>query len=215
MLFAYPESALANRNVAKSRIYQHQTVKTDIKNLFTTQVEKITWLYKLSDSTLNVTASEQLPELQVFQIQLKQDSLDERVLRAIDAAIPSPIIFEVHTADEVQTVAAFKPFGKTQKSQLSRYFASPWFPKNAQRQPLPFANSIEALYGKLLNPLLPYPAKENESIARHIERIGRIEKLERAIKRCESRLRKEKQLNKQAPINRELRALKEELSELI
>lgn len=60
MLFAYPESALANRNVAKSRIYQHQTVKADIKNLFTTQVEKITWLYKLSDSTLNVTASSYL-----------------------------------------------------------------------------------------------------------------------------------------------------------
>lgn len=215
MLFAYPESALANRNVAKSRIYQHQTVKTDIKNLFTTQVEKIKWLYKLSDSTLNVTASEQLPELQVFQIQLKQSSLDERVLRAIDAAIPSPIIFEVHTIDEVQTIAAFKPFGKTQKSQLSRYFASPWYPKETERQPLPFANNIEALYGKLLNPLLPYPAKENENIAEHIERIGQIEKLERAIKRCESRLRREKQLNKQAPINRELRALKKELSQLV
>lgn len=151
----------------------------------------------------------------MFQIQLKQSSLDERVLRAIDAAIPSPIIFEVHTADEVQAVAAFKPFGKTQKSQLSRYFASPWYSKDTQRQPLPFANSIEDLYGKLLNPLLPYPAKENENIAEHIERIGQIEKLERAIKRCESRLRKEKQLNKQAPINRELRALKKELSKLI
>lgn len=214
MLFAYPNTALANRNVAKTRIYQHQQVKTEIKDLFTAQVEKITWLYKLSDNTLNIASSAQLPELQIFQIVLKKDSLDERVLSTIDMAIPSPIIFEIHTAEEVQMIAAFKPYGETQKASLSRYFASPWHTKDTQRQPLPFANSIEALYGKLLSSLLPYSAKENEKIAEHIERIEKIEKLERAIKRCESQLRKEKQLNKQAPINRELRALNKELEQI-
>lgn len=84
-------------------------------------------------------------------------------------------------------------------------------------QPLPFANHIEDLYSKLLRPLLPYPVKEGEegeSVTTHIERIAQIEQLEHTIKRCKTRLYKEKQLNRQASINRELRALKKELSQI-
>lgn len=214
MLFAYPETALANRPITKTRIYQQQQLSTAVKNLFTTQVESITWLYKLAANTLNIAESAELPELQVFKITLKNNSLDERVLSSIDTAIPSPIIFEIHTAAEVQAAAAFKPYGSSQKITLSRYFYSPWYPKETERQPLPYAASIEQLYGKLLDALLPYLAKESESLGAQIERIAQIEKLERAITRCQARLRKEKQLNKQAPINRELKALQSELKQL-
>ncbi len=215
MLFAYPETALANRPITKKRIYQQQQLSTAIKDLFTTQVESITWLYKLAANTLNIAESVELPELQVFKIVLKNNSLEERVLSTIDTAIPSPIIFELHTTEQVQICAAFKPYGGSQKTTHSRYFYSPWHPQDTERQPLPYAANIEQLYGKLLGALLPYPAKEGENINAQIERIAQIEKLEHAITRCQARLRKEKQLNKQAPINRELRALKQELSQLI
>lgn len=215
MLFAYPETALANRPITKKRIYQQQQLSTAVKDLFTTQVESITWLYKLAANTLNIADSSELPELQVFKIVLKNHSLDERVLSSIDSAIPSPIVFELHTTEQVQTCAAFKPYGCSQKTTLSRYFCSPWYPQETERQPLPYVANIEQLYSQLLGALLPCPAKEAESLSAQIERIAQIESLKRAITRCESRLRKERQLNKQAPINRELRALKQDLEKLI
>lgn len=214
MLFEYPPSTRANRNISKTEIYERQGVRTDIKNLFVNQVEKILWAHKLADSTLNVAASEELPEFQVFQIFLKENELDENVLTVIDTAIPSPIIFELHANHQIRAVAAFKPFGDTRKSALSRYFYSDWHPVSTERHPIPFATNIEALYSQLLGVLLPHPAREGEDLSSHIERIEQIEKLERTIERTELRLRREKQLNRQAPLNRELRAMRKELSEL-
>lgn len=215
MLFNYPNTALADRNIAKTRIYQHQAVNTEVKNLFSKQVEKITWAYKLADSTLNIPTGGPLSELQIFHITLKLDTLDDRVLSTIDKAIPSPIIFELYSLDSVQIAAAFKSYGEGEKNIGGRYFFSPWYPQGTPRQPLPFSNTIEALYNQLVSPLLPYEIKEGGNLSEQIQRIEQIERLERDIKRCKSRLRKEKQINKQAPINRELRELRKELELLL
>ena len=104
----FPPKAKFGRSVPKSKIYEHGKVKQRTKDQFVTHIEKIEWAYKLAESTINLTACEEVPEIQVFRLYLKdiEHSVDTEgisglglsndVLSAIDSAIPFPIIFEIH-----------------------------------------------------------------------------------------------------------------------
>ena len=80
--------------------------------------------------------------------------------------------------------------------------------------PLPMVFDLEALYGHLLAPLMPYPARPGEGLQARVERMERIRIKQRELVRCEARMRKEKQFNRKVVINAELREIKIVLSEL-
>ena len=71
MLFAYPDSTRVGRVLPKNAIYKNVTPTAKQRELLTLQIEKITWAHKLAPDTLNINASTDLPEIQVFQIRLK------------------------------------------------------------------------------------------------------------------------------------------------
>ena len=70
------------------------------------------------------------------------------------------------------------------------------------------------LYEKLLDGLMPYPARPGEDLQTRVERMERIRFRQRELERCEARLRKEKQFNRKVAINAELREIKNLLAEL-
>ena len=71
-------------------------------------MEKITWSYKLAPETINLPATKSVTEIQVFQIKLKEVKVSDEVLRAVDLAIPFPIIFELLSYELIQVAAAHK-----------------------------------------------------------------------------------------------------------
>ena len=107
MLFAYPESTRVNRILPKNSIYKNVTPSPKQRELLTQQIDKITWAHKLAPDTLNVKASTDLPEIQVFHLRLKPqvEGVHESLLEYLDKAIPSALIFEVQGSIGVQTVA--------------------------------------------------------------------------------------------------------------
>ena len=93
--FDYPKSAAFGRVLPKNKIYEHAGANTALKDLFVREVDQIVWRYKLAPETINLSATKSVAEIQVFDISLKTRQLDEAVLRAIDKAIPFPLIFEL------------------------------------------------------------------------------------------------------------------------
>lgn len=91
-LFSFPPQAKVGRVVAKNKIYERGSVSSTLRDKFVAQVEQITWAYKLAPETINLPARGSVVEIQIFDIALKTAELDEDVLRAIDRAIPLPII---------------------------------------------------------------------------------------------------------------------------
>jgi hypothetical protein len=160
-LFAWPKQAAFNRVVPKSKIYEHAVVSSALKERFVQQVEQIKWAYKLAPETVNLPATEGVSEIQVFVITLKGDELDQAVLKAIDQAIPFPLIFEVMDGARVKMVAAYKRFAQSPKNNsdigrwsLGSYFDTGWKPDTLLRERLPVALDMEALYEQLLIPLV-------------------------------------------------------------
>ena len=116
VLIRWPEQAVFGRTIPKSKIYEHSGASSRLKNLFVTQVEQIVWQYKLAPGTINLPARPGVQEVQVLAIQLKSGSLDDAVLRAIDEAISTLLVFEV-TRGEGERAGADADGGRLQAAQ--------------------------------------------------------------------------------------------------
>lgn len=216
-LIAWPAKAAVNRVVPKAKFYEHAAVNSRLKDLFVKEVEQITWLAKLATESINLPAKDDVSEIQVFSIQLKTPELHQDVLRCIDGAIHHPILFELHHKSRVQVVACFKrPCGSdaTGKPLLSEYFATLRLPAESERNDLPMALNLSALYERLLLRLIPLPARPNESLHALIERLDKIRATERELGKAVSALEKEKQFNRKVELNSTVRKLRNELVQL-
>ena len=160
-LYAWPKQAAFGRVVPKSKIYEHATASAALRERFVQQVEQINWAYKLAPETVNLPATPAVAEIQVFRISLKGASLDHEVLKAIDRAIPFPLIFELVQSGRVKLVAAYKRPAQNPGSTadishwvLSSYFETDWQLESSPRPPLPVALDMAGLYEQLLSPLV-------------------------------------------------------------
>jgi len=214
--FDFPPAARFGRPIPKSTIYKNARASARLQQLFVEQVEKIIWLYKLAPETINLEATKSVTEIQVFRINSRVADLNEKILRAIDKAIPFPIIFELARGGKRKTIAAYKRPSEADSSKwvVSEYFSSEWEADDKPRTPLPSALNLGKLYEKFLDALIAAEAGTEESIAERIERMEMIRAKRREERRIRARLAREKQFNKRVAINAELRVVQKELLEL-
>ncbi len=215
-LFEYPRKAAFGRTLHKNKIYKHASPNIAVKELFVRQVERITWQFKLAPETINIKGTQAVTEIQIFSIDLKEGALKTEVLRCIDRAIPSPILFELHFDDRVKPSATYKRPNEADSAKwvISEYFGGEWVSNDTSRKHLPMVLDLESLYAHLLAPLMPYPTLPGEGLQAQVGRMEQIRSKQREQKRCKARLRKEKQFNQKVTINAELRGLKQELENL-
>lgn len=215
-LFKFPKSAAFGRVLPKRKIYEHSRAKSQLKELFVTQVEQIVWQYKLAPETIKLTPKPSVPEIQVFSIQLKTAQLHEEVLRCIDAAVQYPVLFELNYGGQTQAKACYKRPSEADASKwvTSDYFASPWLAADAPRESMPVALDLAALYAQLLHRLIPLSPRAGEGLAALVERSAQVRGKQREVDQTQARLNKEKQFNRKVEINAQLRQLKNELEQL-
>jgi hypothetical protein len=207
-LYRWPPAAKLGRIVPKTRFSECTSTSTSVRKLFSSEVRRITWAYKLADETVHLRGDADVPEIQVFSIDVKNEDVSDEVLVAIDKAISFPIVFEINRGTDRQTsirmVAAHKQLGGA-TLRLSAYFSSGWLPEVAPRAPLPLALDLSGLYSGLLAPILPITARPGEDVAGMVRRIDEVCKIEREIAHLETKLRVELQLNRKVELRRALR----------
>ena len=235
-LYDWPRAAAFGRMIPKTKIYEHAGANTGLKDLFVREVDQITWSHKLAPETVNLAATKQVAEIQVFRITARTAKLDRDVLRAVDKAIPFPLIFEVAHGGRVRLAAAYKRPSEADSVRwvVGDYLLGDWLSEDATRAPLPVALNMGALYERLLEPLVaeqitrlvpgigeapqtPFTPSEADSRVSLEERIAQAEAIKaqaREVERIKARLGREKQFNKRVAINAELRAAKQELERL-
>src|SRR6056297_45085 len=101
-LYQYPPQTALKRVIPKTRIYDGAVVSTGLRDRFVREVDQITWAHKLAPETLNLPATPTVPVIQVFRVTLKGDALHDDVLRAIERAVPFPLLFELVAGDRIQ-----------------------------------------------------------------------------------------------------------------
>lgn len=222
LLYRWPPAAKFGRRVPKEKFYEHGNVNTAVRDEFVSEVARITWGYKLATGTINLPEAPQVPEIQVFEITAKNAEVSEKVLAAIDKAIPTPIVFEITRnldgAWRTRMVAAHKQLSTVAQRgsaapKTSQYFTTGWLPDDAERQPLPTAITLPALYAALLEPLTNVEVRPGEGMSEVADRLKTVGKLEREIAALERKLRTEKQLNRKVELRRTLKTKQHELEQ--
>jgi hypothetical protein len=218
--FQWPAKSAFGRVVPKTKIYDHAEAGSRLKDLFVTQVETITWAHKLAPETINLAATEDVPEIQIFEITLRAPELDETILAAMDGSIDFPIVFELVQGERRRMVAAFKRPSDAGggKWVTSDYMWGPWAKEPVIRASLPVVLDLKGLYAELLRPLMPHnttvAGQVQEDIRTQVERLEQIRQAEREVAQWQHKLKNEKQYNRKVEINASLRDALARLNEL-
>ena len=219
MLFDYPTKARFGRKIPKSKLYENASVNTKLKDKFVNQIEKIVWQYKLAPDTLNLDATNKVPEIQIFDIFLKTKEVDQTLLEVIDKAIPLPIIFQIHKGNKVKIKAAYKRPSESANNKwvIESYFESEWLDKDVAKQPMPQALDLGKLYEQILKSLMPVEVTNSKTTQTTDEQVGiinQINSLQKELDKLNSKYKKEKQHNRQFEINKQIKLKQKELNHL-
>jgi len=219
VLFDYPSKARFGRKIPKSKLYENASVNTKLKDKFVNQIEKIVWQYKLAPNTLNLDATNKVPEIQVFDIFLKTKEVDQALLEVIDKAIPLPIIFQIHKGDKVKIKAAYKRPSESANNKwvIESYFESEWLDKYSTKQPMPQALDLGKLYEQILKSLMSVEvisSKTTQTLDEQVDKINKINSLKKEMDKLDSKYKKEKQRNRQFEINKQIKLKQKELDSL-
>lgn len=215
-MFDFPPSSIVDRLIAKTKLLENANASPRIKKLLTDQVKQLRWHAKLSPSTIKLTATPAVPEIQIFHIILKSNNISPDLLDWIDKAIPQPIFFIIHSPqDQTAHSASYKRPSEADASQwvTGSRFTTP-FTTAAETLPLPTALDLSYLYAAIFARLLPLPPREKEPLPTHIERCNSYLTLQLQISQLSSKIRREKQFNRKVLLNQELHSLKDQIRKL-
>lgn len=202
-MLGLPRSTEVNRRVAKEKLYANMTLIPQSREMIKDRIESVVWRNKLADSTAGIGAGEEIKEIQVFEVRLRQRGIDKRVLSAIARAIPYKILFILVFGNEAQ---AWMEASGT-------FYNTDWLPLDGFALKFEGLN-LGAVYENLARQIAGDRLRFGGDIGEAVARDRRRQKLERGIAALEKKLLREKQFNRQVAMNGELKRLKMELEGL-
>ena len=219
VMLGLPATTEFGRRIPKQKFYENLTVSPALKRVFIDQIKVIYWRNKLAPSTLNIGAGEQVTELEVFEIQLKEPLLDEAVLRQIDREVPYHILFVLTCDSKAQAWIGYKQAAASGVNafKVDTYYHTDWMPEDAL--PLRLDGlTTDAVYESFVRQIAGDKlgaADAAEDLQTSVDRSKEREDLEKRIAALQKKIRTEKQLNRQVEMNAELKRLKKEFEVLL
>lgn len=215
-MFNLPEKTIYNKKIPKNKLYEKIKANTKLKNKFINQIDYILWKHKLSKQTINIEPTDEIQEMQIFEVYLKQKYLDKEVLESIDRVIPYPILYVLKYQEQAKLVIAYKERNKNDENKfvIDSYYESAWQDLNEISLHLTGLN-LQAVYEQVIRGLISVDVNKNESIKITIQKQKQINSLEKEIIRLEAKVKNEKQFNKKVKLNIQLQKKKNELNKLL
>ncbi len=202
-----PKEAFVNKFIAKTRFYEKANLKSKLQKDFADKIQKITWKYKLAESTIGIAKTEAVTEIQIFEIELKEQIVPKNVLKIIDKSIPYPILYRLVYDENVVYGITLK-----ENTSVDNYYFSDWNPDIA----FDFTGiNLEKVYQKLVKTFVRDEAQNKGSFSEIIDVDKKINALEAKIAALENKISKEKQFNRKVEINKVLLAKKAMLERIV
>ena len=121
-----PASTAFNRRIPKQKFYEELPLTPALRRVFVEQINAIWWRSKIAPATANLAPGRTVTELEVFELQLAQPSLDEGVLRVIDKRIPYPILYLLTCDGRCQAWIGYQSAGQ---GGARVYYHTAWQPQ--------------------------------------------------------------------------------------
>lgn len=195
-----PDRCKVNKFIPKKTFYEKIGVSTSVKDDFINNIDKITWLYKLSEDTLGISKSQDVEEIQIFEIILKEKVLPKNIIKIISKAIPYKILFVLkYDKDYCYSI------------KVDNIYFTEW------NEDIEFninGLTLETIYENIVKSII----KENNNTNTFdniIENKSKVDELSKKIEQLTNKVNNEKQFNKKVELNLELQKLKKEMEALL
>ena len=188
------------------KFYEKSTINTKLQKEFVNSIKKITWKYKLAESTIGLATTDTVTEIQVFEVELKKMVLPLKVLKIIDKSIPYQILYRFLYNGNVSWGITLKD-----KTTVENYYFSQW------NEDITFdftGINLEKVYQKIVKSFIDHKTSDESTFKNIVETDKKIKALENEILLLESKIKKEKQLNRKVEINKVLLEKKDQLKEI-
>ena len=218
-MIGLPKTTEFNKRIPKQKFYENMDISPALKKVFVEQVKIIYWRNKIAASTTNLAAGSYVTEIEVFEVRLNSPVLDDSLLRQIDKEIPYHILFLLEYEGKYQAWIGYKEAATSGNNafKVNGYYHTEWLTEG--QLPLKVEGlSIDKVYENFVRQIagdaLRSETGKTESLKESVERDNRRQELEKQIAALQTKVRKERQLNKQVQLNAELKKLKKELEVL-
>lgn len=214
-LLNYHKDVVVDRVVPKTMFYKFMEVNPRMKVRFVNDVEKITWLYKLSANTLNVTSSDDLVEIDVFVATLKQQDCPTDLFTFIDTNMPHHIVFILEYDNSYMILLNYKDWADNThtKFKITKSFASLWMDENRLSLEIQ-GQSLSRVYENFVAQVSGIGEHKAGAMAEIVDLEKRIAAMETELQNLQKKMRKEPQYDKQVKMNKQVKAKRHELDEL-
>lgn len=195
-----PKECVVDKFIPKKIFYEKVSLSTNLKQEFVDKVDKIYWKYKISEDTLNISKTENVEEIEIFELTLKEKVNCQNIIKVITKNIPYIILFEICYNDEVQYAI---------KHNDDIYFTN-WneiidFNFNGIDLNIVYENIIRSVTNI---------SEQSNNIDEELEKGKKLKEVQKEIERLESKMKVEKQFNKKVEINKNILDLKKQKEEL-
>lgn len=170
---------------------------------FSKYIQKITWKYKLAESTIRLKKWKKIEEIQIFEIILKEKVLDKKIFKIIDKIIPYPILYECKYNDHVAYVILYnKEYYSTNRDEEIKFDLT-W-------------TNLDSVYKNIVSKFITDESIETEEWFEELmDWNHKKEALEKEIEKLKLKIKKEIQMKDKVPFNMELQKKKSELEKLL
>lgn len=195
-----PKECIVDKFIPKKIFYEKVSLSSNLKQEFVDKIDKIYWKYKISEDTLNISKTENVEEIEIFELTLKEKVNCQNIIKVITRNIPYIILFEIYYNDEVQYAI---------KHNDDIYFTN-WNEK------IEFNfNGIDlnAVYENIIRSVTNI-SEQNNNIDEELEKGKKLKEVQKEIERLENKMKSEKQFNKKVELNKNILELKKQKEEL-
>ena len=194
-----PKKCLVNKFIPKKTFYEKLGISTSVKEDFVNTVDKIIWLYKISEDTLGITKTPEVEEIEIFEINLKEKKMPKNIIKAITRGIPYKILFVIkYNSDICYGV-------KVEDLYFSEWNEEIEFNFDGLNLKIVFENIVKTIIKETDN---------NMDFSVLIDNKSKKEELSKEIEQLKNKIRQEKQFNKKVELNHKLRELEKQKENL-
>ena len=194
------KECVVDKFIPKKVFYDKINLSSNLKQEFIDKIDKIYWKYKISEDTINISKTENVEEIEIFEITLKEKADCKNIIKVITKNIPYVILFKICHNDEVQYAI--------------KYNEDTYFTNWNEEIDFNFEGiDLNTVYENIVRSVTNI-SKQDNNIDEELEKSKRLKEMQKEIERLENKMKAEKQFNKKVELNLELNRIKNELEEL-
>lgn len=198
-----PSTTRVGRKMPKERFYEQLKLTSRQRESFVRLIDSITINNSIKPSTMKIADGQNVHEIFLLGIALKEETLPSIVIEAIAKANPHKILFLCSYGNE-EACAVYRQ---------GKVWATKWL-KSDEAKLVPHGDNLDSLWGSLCSQVI-FGTIDIQDVDDEIKKRQKVKALDEEIAKLERAHGKEKQLGKRNALFEKLRSLRNDRAGLL